>query len=168
MSARNFPYGYKMTDGVIVTDESEAEYVRQIFEMKNSGIGVCEIGKRLFEKNIPFFFDTISKSVKKASAILYKPVYAGNEKYPAIVDKELFDEIQKMKPKVSRKKKKDKLQTAASEEYELIDIVETEELRTEIIMMITERKTGSEEISKMIVEFAGKRYNCIKRKEEIK
>ncbi len=166
MSERNFPYGYKMSDGAIAVDEGEAKYVRLIFEMKYKGMGVCEIGRCLYKENIPFFSDTVSKTIKKASAILYKQIYAGNEKYPAIIDRGIFDEIQKMKPPAFRKKKEKKPEPVFCEEYEIINDEETERIRNEIIRMIMEHAKSSEEISGMISEYAERKYQCIKRKED--
>ena len=52
MSARNLPYGYKMEKGIILIDETEAVYVRMIFESRSNGMGVYAIGKMLYEQQI--------------------------------------------------------------------------------------------------------------------
>ena len=96
MNTRLIPYGYKMENGVLLVNDEEAVQIRRIFEMRVSGTGVYAIGKMLFEEQIPFFTDTRDKAIKKASAILYKPIYAGAKGYPAIVDKDTFDKVQTM------------------------------------------------------------------------
>ena len=63
MSARNLPYGYKMEKGIVLINEQEAEYVRRIFDMRVSGIGVYAIGKMLYEEQIPFFDETRDKAI---------------------------------------------------------------------------------------------------------
>ena len=79
MSTRNLPYGYTMEMGIIKADETEAKYVRMIFDLRMDGMGVYAIGKMLYDNKIPFFDDTRDKAIKKASAILYKPIYAGDK-----------------------------------------------------------------------------------------
>ena len=88
MNTRLIPYGYKMENGVLLVNKEESKQVRRIFEMRINGTGVYAIGKTLYEEQIPFFSDTRDKAIKKASAILYKPIYTGAKGYPAIVDKE--------------------------------------------------------------------------------
>ena len=168
MSTRNFPYGYKMEQGIIKVDEAEAKYVRMIFELRMSGMGVYAIGKMLYDKQIPFFDDTRDKAIKKASAILYKPIYAGDKKYPPIVDKELFDKVQEMKSAAFRKEKSDKKDGISdeNEDYELIPCQEVENIRADIEKMIESHSADSTSVKKAILEFAAKKYSCIKRKEE--
>lgn len=101
MNTRLIPYGYKMENGVLLVNEEEAEQVRRIFAMRISGTGVYAIGKMLYEEQIPFFTDTRDKAIKKASAILYKPIYTGAKGYPAIVDKETFD-TESMRAKIEQ------------------------------------------------------------------
>ena len=168
MSTRNFPYGYKMEQGIVKVDEIEAQYVRMIFELRAGGTGVYAIGKMLYDKQIPFFNDTRDKAIKKASAILYKPIYAGDKKYPPIVDRELFDKIQEMKSAAFRKEKPDKKAdiSTENEDYELIPCQEVENIRADIEKMIESHSADSTSVKKAILEFAAKKYSCIKRKEE--
>ena len=86
MKTRLIPYGYKMENGVLLVNGEEAEQVRRIFEMRVNSTGVYAIGKMLYAEQIPFFSDTRDKAIKKASAILDKPIYTGANGYPAIVD----------------------------------------------------------------------------------
>ena len=60
---------------IIGINEEEAKQIRRIFEMRLNGTGVYAIGKMLYEQQIPFFTDTRDKAIKKASVILYKPIY---------------------------------------------------------------------------------------------
>lgn len=166
MSTRNLPYGYKMEKGNIIIDKSEAEYIRMIFELRANGTGVYSIGKMLYEKQIPFFSDTRDKAVKKVSAILYKPIYTGNEKYPEIIGKDVFDKIQKMKTAAFRKTKKEEKSNKPVEEYEFIINDETEDIRLRIKEHIEFHLSESVQIREMIIEFAEKLYSCIKQKND--
>jgi len=166
MNTRLIPYGYKMENGVLLVNDEEAVQIRRIFEMRISGTGVYAIGKMLYEEQIPFFTDTRDKAVKKASAILYKPIYTGAKGYPAIVNKETFDKIQKMKPQAFRKPKNEEVAEIETEEYQFIANEETEKTRAKIEQMITDRTVDGTAVREMIFALAAQNYSCIHRKED--
>ena len=166
MNTRLIPYGYKMENGVLLVNEEEAEQVRRIFEMRVNDMGVYAIGKTLYEEQIPFFSDTRDKAIKKASAILYKPIYTGAKGYPANVDKETFDKIQKMKPQAFRKPKNEETAKTENEEYVFIANEETETMRAKIEQMITDRTVDGTAVREMIFALAAQNYSCIRRKDD--
>ena len=166
MNTRLIPYGYKMENGVLLVNDEEAEQVRRIFEMRISGTGVYAIGKMLYEEQIPFFTDTRDKAIKKASAILYKPIYTGAKGYPAIVDKDTFDKVQAMKPQAFRKPKNEETAKTENEEYVFIANEETETMRAKIEQMITERTVDGTAVREMIFALAAQNYSCIRRKDD--
>lgn len=166
MNTRLIPYGYKMENGVLLVNEEEAEQIQRIFEMRVHGTGVYAIGKMLYEEQIPFFSDTRDKAVKKASAILYKPIYTGAKGYPAIVDKDTFDKVQAMKPQAFRKPKNEEVAEIETEEYQFIANEETEKTRAKIEQMITDRTVDGTAVREMIFALAAQNYSCIRRKED--
>ena len=146
MNTRLIPYGYKMENGVLLVNEEEAEQVRRIFEMRVNDMGVYAIGKMLYEEQIPFFTDTRDKAVKKASAILYKPIYTG--------------------PQAFRKPKNEETAKTENEEYVFIANEETETMRAKIEQMITERTVDGTAVRELIFALAAQNYSCIRRKED--
>ena len=166
MNTRLIPYGYKMENGVLLVNEEEAEQVKRIFEMRVNGAGVYAIGKMLYEEQIPFFSDTRDKAIKKASAILYKPIYTGAKGYPAIIDKDTFDKVQTMKPQAFRKPKNEEVAECETEEYQCIANEETEKTRAKIEQMITDRTVDGTAVREMIFALAAQNYSCIKRKDD--
>ena len=166
MNTRLIPYGYKMENGVLLVNDEEAVQIRRIFEMRISGTGVYAIGKILYEEQIPFFTDTRDKAIKKASAILYKPIYTGAKGYPAIVDKDTFDKVQAMKPQAFRKPKNEETAKTENEEYVFIANEETETMRAKIEQMITERTVDGTAVRELIFALAAQNYSCIRRKED--
>ena len=166
MNTRLIPYGYKMENGVLLVNEEEAEQIQRIFEMRVHGTGVYAIGKMLYEEQIPFFSDTRDKAIKKASAILYKPIYTGAKGYPAIVDKDTFDKVQAMKPQAFRKPKNEETAKTENEEYVFIANEETETMRAKIEQMITERTVDGTAVREMIFALAAQNYSCIRRKDD--
>ena len=166
MNTRLIPYGYKMENGVLLVNEEEAEQVRRIFEMRVNDMGVYAIGKMLYEEQIPFFSDTRDKAIKKASAILYKPIYTGAKGYPAIIDKDTFDKVQTMKPQAFRKPKNEETAKTENEEYVFIANEETETMRAKIEQMITDRTVDGTAVREMIFALAAQNYSCIRRKDD--
>ena len=166
MNTRLIPYGYKMENGVLLVNEEEAEQIQRIFEMRVNDMGVYAIGKMLYEEQIPFFSDTRDKAIKKASAILYKPIYTGAKGYPAIVDKETFDKVQIMKPQAFRKPKNEEVAEFETEEYQFIANEETEKTRAKIEQMITDRTVDGTAVREMIFALAAQNYSCIRRKDD--
>ena len=166
MNTRLIPYGYKMENGVLLVNEEEAEQIQRIFEMRVNDMGVYAIGKMLCEEQIPFFSDTRDKAIKKASAILYKPIYTGAKGYPAIVDKDTFDKVQTMKPQAFRKPKDEETAKTENEEYEYIASEETESMRAKIEQMITDRTVDGTAASELIFALAAQNYSCIRRKDD--
>ena len=166
MNTRLIPYGYKMENGVLLVNEEEAEQVKRIFEMRVNGAGVYAIGKMLYEEQIPFFSDTRDKAIKKASAILYKPIYTGAKGYPAIIDKDTFDKVQTMKPQAFRKPKNEEVAEFETEEYQFIANEETEKTKKKIEQMITDRTVDGTAVREMIFALAAQNYSCIRRKED--
>ena len=166
MNTRLIPYGYKMENGVLLVNDEETVQIRRIFEMRISGTGVYAIGKILYEEQIPFFTDTRDKAIKKASAILYKPIYTGAKGYPAIVDKDTFDKVQAMKPQAFRKPKNEEVAEIETEEYQFIANEETEKTRAKIEQMITDRTVDGTAVREMIFALAAQNYSCIHRKED--
>ena len=167
MNTRLIPYGYKMENGVLLVNDEEAEQVRRIFEMRVNDMGVYAIGKMLYEEQIPFFTDTRDKAIKKASAILYKPIYTGAKGYPAIVDKDTFDKVQAMKPQAFRKPKNEEVAEIETEEYQFIANEETETMRAKIEQMITDRTVDGTAVREMIFALAAQNYLCIQRKGDV-
>ena len=166
MNTRLIPYGYKMENGVLLVNDEETVQIRRIFEMRISGMGVYAIGKMLYEEQIPFFSDTRDKAIKKASAILYKPIYTGAKGYPAIVDKDTFDKVQAMKPQAFRKPKNEEVAEIETEEYQFIANEETETMRAKIEQMITDRTVDGTAVREMIFALAAQNYSCIRRKDD--
>ena len=167
MNTRCFPYGYKMEKGRIVVDEEEAAQIHRIFEMRLDGVGVYAIGKMLYEERVPFFDETRDKSIKKVSAILYKPIYAGANGYPAIIDKETFDKVQVLKTSPFRQPRTVEIKKEEPEEYEMKKTNDMEKMERNIIEMINEHKSDGSQVREMIIEYIKEKYDNITREDNI-
>lgn len=80
----HIPYGYRIEDGKAVVDEVQAEQVRNFFKEYISGkalmVAAEMVGLKLFHGS--------------AGRMLRNTHYLGDEYYPAIIDRELFDKAE--------------------------------------------------------------------------
>ena len=165
MTGRRFPFGYGMELGRIIIIPEEAAVVSRIFTMRLGGAGTCEIGRTLYDEQIPFFSESKEKAVKKASAILYKPVYIGNEKYPAIISKEHFSRVQEIKPQAVKRSSGKKYPAHTAPEYELHKSEAAENLRREIERLIESNSADRKTVVDMVFSLSAEIYSCIITKE---
>jgi len=172
MALRKFPYGYEMKNGEIQICESEAETVRYIFTQRSQGKSNQKIAKELFEKSEAYFGDSVNKNSCKISSILYDKRYIGEDGYEQIVDKKLFDKVQKMKGESYCKKGcKEKEKVKAAEAAKATTLIPTQavfEKEKRLKEMLNggngnakSDNADSEQIRKLIFELAEEKYNCI-------
>ena len=99
----NIPYGYDYIDGKLVVNDSESTIVKNIFDMYRNKLSMKKIAEILNQKRIPTKLNKIWWP-QTISLILKNPVYCGflhwesylnpNE-HPPIIDKIIFNEVQK-------------------------------------------------------------------------
>ena len=91
MSAKkHIPFGYHISNGIISINDNEARVVKEIFSCYLDGSSYLTIAKKLISKNIQYS----SKSNWNKSTIgrILKNVnYLGNDVYPRIVERQIFD-----------------------------------------------------------------------------
>lgn len=84
--ANRIPYGYEVKRGKICINEKESSEVREIFNTYIKCNSYVEASKILGGKHSP----------SRIRYILQKPIYMGNDKYPSIISKDTFDEVQNL------------------------------------------------------------------------
>jgi len=82
----HIPFGYTIKEGKAVISEPEAEKVRKIFENYISGMSLTKSAELAGIK-------MVHSSVRR---ILQKNCYTGDEFYPEIIDKAIFDKANEM------------------------------------------------------------------------
>lgn len=93
---RKQPYGYKMEFGKIAVDCIEAEYLKRIFQMYRVGASLSTIAKDLNADNVAY--DTGKQWNKNNVArVLGNKRYVGANNYPAIISRELFSEVMRIR-----------------------------------------------------------------------
>jgi len=114
---QTLPYGYKSDDGFLAVDEEEAKIIQLIFSKAKEGLGMRGIASLLNSTGVQSRWKKLGRVSKnrmgKTTEILWKPnsiglilrneTYIGIRKYrketivaPSIIDKDLFDEVQKL------------------------------------------------------------------------
>lgn len=94
------PIGYKVLNGKIVVYEEHRRLVEQIFRDYDSGISALRIAKDLKEMGVKNAHDRVGWSHASIGRILENYNYLGTEDYEQIIDKELFDRVQKRREQV--------------------------------------------------------------------
>lgn len=94
------PIGYKVLNGKIVVYEEHRRLVEQIFRDYDSGISAFRIAKNLKEMGVKNAHDRIGWSHASIGRILENYNYLGTEDYEQIIDKELFERVQKRREQV--------------------------------------------------------------------
>jgi len=100
----NIPYGYDYSNGKLTINHNESENVKNIFQNYLNGISMKKIAEELNLKSIPTKLNKVW-GTQTVSLILKNPVYCGYlhwedylnpSDHPPIVDKNSFNEVQKL------------------------------------------------------------------------
>jgi DNA invertase Pin-like site-specific DNA recombinase len=100
----NIPYGYDYSNGKLTINHNESENVKNIFQNYLNGISMKKIADELNLKSIPTKLNKVW-GIQTVSLILKNPVYCGYlhwedylnpSDHPPIVDKNSFNEVQKL------------------------------------------------------------------------
>jgi len=109
----NIPYGYDYSDGKLTLNESEANIIKDIFEMYRNKLSMKKIAEVLNKKSIPTKLNKTWRS-QTISLILKNPVYCGflhwenylnPSEHTPIIGKNTFNEVQKIMQKKKNKSK---------------------------------------------------------------
>ena len=78
------PFGYRIENGIAVIDEADAEKLRMLYDNYLGGMALTEAARQAG-------IDAYHASVKR---LLMTEHYLGDDFYPAIISKEVFDQVQ--------------------------------------------------------------------------
>lgn len=94
------PIGYRVLNGKIVVSEEHKKLVEQIFKDYDSGVSALQIAKNLKEMGVKNAHDRVGWSHASIGRILENYNYLGTEDYEQIIDRELFERVQKRREQV--------------------------------------------------------------------
>lgn len=87
--------GYKVIDGKITVYEKHRKIVEEIFRDYDSGVSAIRIASGLKARGITNAHDRVAWTHVSIGRILENHNYLGTEYYPQIIEKELFERVQK-------------------------------------------------------------------------
>lgn len=90
----HLPIGYKMVDGKIQIDKAKSDTVKKIYSDYVNGKSILAIAKELKENNVPNANNKTSWAHGAVGKILQNIKYMGDELYPPLISKELFNYVQ--------------------------------------------------------------------------
>ena len=88
MNGKVTVYGYQFIDGMLQSDEKQSRIVQEIFRVYNSGVPVSRLKDHI---------EGLEINRVRLSDMLSDRRYLGNENFPQIIDKELFEAVQQRK-----------------------------------------------------------------------
>ncbi|MEZ3492087.1 MAG: recombinase family protein [Lachnospiraceae bacterium] len=94
------PVGYKVVNGKITIYEEHQKIVEEIFHDYDNGISTTRIAKSLKAKGICNAHDRVAWTHVSIGKILENHNYLGTEYYPQLIDRELFDRVQKRREQI--------------------------------------------------------------------
>lgn len=107
MGNRKQPFGYKMSLGEIVIQESEAKLVQEIFRRYIVGESLNELTESLRQQDIPYDEGRLWNK-NMVARILADARYTGEKEYPKLIDKEQLiaaNEKRSNKPQLPKRQK---------------------------------------------------------------
>lgn len=105
MVNRLIRYGYKLSDGKLVPDECEAAIANEIFLKYASGISLKSIAEDLNARKIKYIREKSGWNKHRIAFMIEDRKYIGENNYPAIISRELFEEANAIKNQKSFKKR---------------------------------------------------------------
>ena len=94
--SKHLPYGYRIEDGLCVINNEESKILNKLF------LSYLEIGSLMRSANTSGFKANSHTSVKR---ILINKRYLGDDYYPKIIEKEVFEKVnEKLKEKENSRK----------------------------------------------------------------
>lgn len=88
---RNVLYGYKFENGIIVVNKGEAKIVKKVFNDYINGCSLLNIANQLTKKKIDYLPNLSNWNKNKIKRIIEDKRYLGNDKYPQIIEYQLFN-----------------------------------------------------------------------------
>ena len=108
MKNRTIPFGYKMENGCMETDSTASEIVREIFLQYISGMSMLKIADSLNLMKIEYMPGVIGWNKGRIKRIIENNRYSGEDGYPEIISRAIFDQSQKLKSSKNNQKEIDR------------------------------------------------------------
>lgn len=94
---RNILYGYKFEKGSIVIDCAESKVVNYVFTEYVNGLSLLKISNLLIQKGIEYLPSQVKWNKNKIKRMIEDKRYLGDDKYPQIIEGDLFNKANSTK-----------------------------------------------------------------------
>lgn len=98
---RTIPFGYKMHNGEIQMNPTEAKAVQKIFKMYLDGSSLLAIAEYMSSTEISYNNATSAWNKNMVKRILENKKYIGKDAFPAIIDTDIFQKVNMQKQQKS-------------------------------------------------------------------
>ena len=95
MKIRNIPFGWKYENGKKVLHEREADVLRNMYRDYKLGKSLAALVEKLEALEIEYQEGKTDWNKSRVRRLLSDKRYLGTEEYPAIIDPETFEAVQK-------------------------------------------------------------------------
>ena len=102
MKNRILPYGYCCEKGEIVLQPQESKILAQIYKEYTDGGSLSGIAKQLNNDGVEYTAGVDAWNKGRLKRLLEDKRYLGTESYPPIIDKEIYEAVQKLKSERNR------------------------------------------------------------------
>lgn len=90
---RYLPFGYRITNGVMAINETEAEAVRHIYADYLSGQSYQSIAAKMSAGAVPYKADSSAWNKHMVKRILENPRYTGEKGFPALIEPDRYQAV---------------------------------------------------------------------------
>lgn len=108
MKNRTLPYGYCCENGEIVLQPQESKILARIYKEYAGGESLADIAKRLNSEGIEYMAGVITWNKGRLKRLLEDERYLSTEKYPSIIDKEIYMAVQSLKGERNNQRETDR------------------------------------------------------------
>ena len=112
MELRMILYGYRKEQFDYFVEPEEAKIVRSVYEKYISGESLLSIANQLTKAGVIYYKDRCEWSKQAVRRILENEKYVGNDEYPAIVDKDVFEQAMEIRLNKGGTREKDSKEVA--------------------------------------------------------
>ena len=104
MKVRNILYGYCYENGKIIFHPTESEIMKEIVRKYRNGDSLLEIAKSLNNRMVEYMVGVCGWNKSRIMRLLEDKRYLGDDKYPALISEEDYNEIQKKREEKNTQK----------------------------------------------------------------
>ncbi len=108
MKNRNIAYGYRYANGIIEPHPQERQIVREVYDAYLQGKSLRQITEWLNERQIEYMPGVVAWNKARIMRMLEDKRYLGDERHPAIIDRETYELATSTKDSKNEQKETDR------------------------------------------------------------